>query len=143
MTPPTTAQTETMHKLYVAMTGLDIPYTMQRHYSWESWLVAGHTQPDLELVVHYIKRRIKEGRREKESLLFRNMIQNKENFAEDLAIAKAESRNSPRMAPDKIRVLRATGRAENPPQAKPEPVRGHVEKLIRELHEAVEKRDIP
>ena len=104
----TTIQTKTLHDEYNRLTGLDIPYSMSKHYGWEQWIVHGYTQSDLAPVVNYIRRRIKERRREKESLLFRNLIQNYDNFGEDLAMAKAENRVPQRTERD--RVLAAVGR---------------------------------
>lgn len=105
MNPP---DTKTIHARYNQITGFNIPYTMMRHYYWERWLAKGYTAHDLELVVTYIKCRIRDKRREKESLLLRNLISNPDGFAEDLAMARAGKRVYHPTARD--RILRSTGR---------------------------------
>lgn len=94
MNPPTSADTEKIHAQYKALAGLDVPYTMQAHFMWESWLAAGFNEPDLACVIRYLKSKIKDGKRPKESLLPRNLIQRTDFFGEDLAIARAEARNT-------------------------------------------------
>lgn len=106
----TTEQTQDIHRHYVAVTGLDVPFSMQRHYAWEKWLAHGLTESDLDLIVRYIKRRISKRRREKESLLFRNLIERPDNALEDLSIARAESREP--VKTERTRVLESTGRKE-------------------------------
>lgn len=119
MNPPTTQQTQAIHSAYKALTGLDVPYTMQLHYAWEQWLINGWQEPDLACVVRYIKVKIKEGKRPKESLLPRNLIQRTDFFAEDLAIARAESRNTRTETPRQS-ILRSAGMAtEKKTEARP------------------------
>lgn len=121
MNPPSTQDTQLIHKQYRALTGLDVPYSMQTHFMWEAWLAAGYTEPDLACVVRYIKRRIGEKRREKESLLLRNLIARQGNFAEDLSLCRAESRQYEARTKDasKKSVMAATGRTMTEPEARP------------------------
>lgn len=107
--PPTTEQTAAIHKQYCCLTGLQVPYTMTQHFMWESFLAAGFTEPDLAVVVRHLKKKIREGKRPKESLLPRNIIQRIDFFGEDLAIAKAEAK--PRETP-RQEILRAVHRTE-------------------------------
>jgi len=111
--PPSSDDTQRIHAQYRALTGLDVPYTMQLHYAWEQWLINGWKEPDLACVVRYIKQKIKEGKRPKESLLPRNLVMRCEFFAEDLAISRAESRNERKETPRQS-ILRAAGRPEQP-----------------------------
>ncbi len=109
MTPPTTDQTKTFHTRWQQLTGLDLPYDLSRHFAWEIWIAKGLTVADLESLVSYIKKRIKAGRREKESLMFRNMVNNVDNALEDISIARAETRNE-RIQTPRQRVLAQSGR---------------------------------
>lgn len=93
MNPPTCQQTQSIHELYNRLTGLAIPYSMQRHFHWEQWLVRGHTTQDLELVIRYLRSRVSDGKRQRECLLFRNVIANVESFEEDLSMARSNSRD--------------------------------------------------
>lgn len=111
MNPPTMEQTKLLHARWQQLTGLEVPYDFSRHFAWEMWISKGLTIADLETIVAYIKKRIKQGRREKESLMFRNMVNNVDNAIEDLSIARAESRNSRTESP-KAEILRAAGYVE-------------------------------
>lgn len=115
MSLPTTQDTEKIHAQYRAFTGMDIAYTMECRFYWEAFLVAGLTESDLACVVRYIKGRMKKGRREIESLAMRNLVRNLQNFREDLATARAESRNTVTETPRQS-VLRATGRTAETPE---------------------------
>lgn len=90
---PNPEQVDWLHQCYTALTRLEVPLSISRRFAWENFLEQGHGQPELELVVRFIKRRIKEGRRYPESLRFRNLIEFTENFAEDLSMARAEERS--------------------------------------------------
>lgn len=104
-------QTKALHSRWQQLTGLEVPYDFSRHFAWEMWISKGLTITDLETIVVYIKKRIKQGRREKESLMFRNMVNNVDNAIEDLSIARAEARNSRTESP-KAEILRAAGHIE-------------------------------
>lgn len=111
MIPSTTDDIKKLHAQYCALTGLQVPFTTQSIFMWENWLFCGFSEPDLACVVRYLKLKIKEGKRPKESLLPRNLIQRTDFFGEDLAIARAESRNKPSNSP-KAEILRAAGYVE-------------------------------
>lgn len=87
---PTTSDTREIHDEYCKLTRLDSRYSMQTHFVWESWLAQGYTRDDLALVVGYIWRRIKAGKRERESFKLSVLIGNLSRWEEDLAIAKSE-----------------------------------------------------
>lgn len=98
MNPPTTEQTQSMHHVYNLLSGLAIPFSMSLHFRYEMLIAQGMTADDLGLVINYVKRRIREKRRERESLLPRNILRDYSNFQEDLSMARAEQRSqlSPR-----------------------------------------------
>lgn len=102
-----------LHQAYVAMSGLDVPITMARLSTWEMFVAAGHTDKDLRLVLEHVRRLNRQGMNY--SLGFRNRIQDLDSFGELLAEAKALARK-PKYAPDKARVLRRTGRPDEPDQ---------------------------
>ncbi len=112
MTPPTTDQTKSVHMEYQRLTGHEIPWSMYRHYCWERWIASGFVRNDLASVVDYIRKRIREKKRQPEALLFRNLIQNPDNFAEDLSMARALSRVPVRTNRD--RTLELIGRKLEP-----------------------------
>lgn len=97
-----------VHKVFVELTGMPLVLTMGRIFIYEQWLLQ-FTEADLRVVVPYIKKGIKSGRRQPGALKFSNLIENPERFEEDLSMARAESR---RPLVDKGRgdALRATGR---------------------------------
>ncbi len=109
----TTAQIKSMHEEYCRITGLDLPFSMKHHFQWEVW-AAHFTMADLALVVAYIRRRIKEKKRERESLKFSLLIGDYDRFAEDLSMARSESRIPP-IAPHKAATLRSSGRLDVEP----------------------------
>ena len=105
---PTTEQTHLIHSQYKALTGIEAEYTMTSRFIWEAFLARGYTESDLACCVRYIKERIKQKRREKESLMMRNLVYNLDYFAETLSMARAESRNERTESP-KAEILRAAG----------------------------------
>lgn len=136
MTPPTTAQTAAMHNLWMALTKQTKPYSISDHFRWEVWFGQGWNQADLQLVISYIWKRVKAGKRERESFKLSNLL-DIDRFAEDLSMAKSEARK-PVVAPDKISVLRATGRAESQPQAQPERVQAIVARALQQIRKEIE-----
>lgn len=93
----------------VAIEGLHEDYTMSQHFRFEQWLARGFTKDDLAIVIRYMRYRIRMGKREKESLLLRNLISNPDNFSEELSMARSWSR-APKGHTDKASVLKASGR---------------------------------
>lgn len=83
---------------------------MQRIYAWELWLTEFRS-PDLELVVSHVRGKIREKPKLLRCLKFEWFICNRENFAEDLAEARAMSR-LPHRDRGRESVLLATGRQE-------------------------------
>lgn len=104
--------TRAIHEYFneqVRIEGLEIPYTMSNHFAWETWLFNKFTKDDLALVIRYMRYRIRMGKREKESLLLRNLISNPDEFSENLSMARSWSR-APKGHTDKSGVLKASGR---------------------------------
>lgn len=118
---------------------MDIKYTTYHGFAWERFLAEGFTDVDLRLVCGYLRREIRSGKSKltMASLKFRNLIEDLPAFADHRAIALACARKAV-AAPDKARVLRATGREESPPQAKPEAVAGLVERCLQQIRKEIE-----
>jgi hypothetical protein len=88
---PTTSQTREVHELYVRLTKVPHRYTMSSHFAIESWLADGYTADDLTAVVGYIWRRIKAGKRERESFKFAVLFGDRGKWDDDLSMARSES----------------------------------------------------
>lgn len=113
---PNNKTIESLHAAYTRLTGYVLQLDMAREYEWFQWQRRGFTEQDLALVINYIKRGIREGRRNQGALKFSNLIVSSDFFEEDLAEAKALAR-MPKPNPHKQEVLRATGRIEQPSQS--------------------------
>ncbi len=101
-----------LYDCYVTATKLDLKLTMGLTFQLERFAVEGFTCDDVNLVVAYLWRRIKAGKRQKECLLPRNLIVNTDEFAENLSMARSESRSlQTKPDPRKESVLKATGRS--------------------------------
>lgn len=90
-----------LHAMYQQLTGWDLPLSLGRMFTWERWIFMGWREPELQLVIEFIKQRIKEQRRRTESLRFENLVRDTERFSEDLAEARALARRpkpTPRQA---------------------------------------------
>lgn len=100
-----------LHQAYVNGSGLVVEFTMSRIHAWQLWRSRGWGFADLGLVLKYLKRMIKEGKKWQSSLGFRALIENTDAFEELLAMARAQARQ-PKVDRAKAEVLRATGRKE-------------------------------
>lgn len=105
--------TQKLHDEYCRLTHLNIPLSLQRMYAWEMWSLE-FKLPDLEIVVRHIERKVKDRGRLYRCFKFEWFICNRENFAEDLAEARALMRVH-RPNPHRDEVLRITGRPEKQP----------------------------
>jgi hypothetical protein len=135
------AQIPEMHAEYQRVTRLNAPYRINYEYPWSLWLSEGWGKKELGLVVAHIRKRMKQGRRFAESLTFKNLICDRDKFAEDLSIATAENR-APRIDHERKFVLEATGRSAEPEPAKtmtPAQVMEQSKKLAAMLKEWREK----
>lgn len=92
MNNPNEPEIHRLHKAYCDLVG-DLPLTLDRIYWWGQWLKNGWTYVELRLVVEHLQRGIKDGKRFPGSLRWSRLIQDAENFGEELILAKAETRN--------------------------------------------------
>lgn len=90
MTPA--AHIAELHRAYVNLTGLDVALNMDRERTWFEWLNYRRDDPftaaDLKLVIDFLRRGIREERRNAGSLRFRNLIGSPDDFDEDRAAAR-------------------------------------------------------
>lgn len=118
-------QTNDLHTAYCALSGLVVPLTIQRIFTWEAWSVrdGARTKADLELVVRYVKKA--KAKFAGTMLRFDRLIGNTEFFDELKAEAEQANRvrtalndpaRRPRMDPARAETLRSAGRSgEVPP----------------------------
>lgn len=104
-----TKSVKPLHDAYCRLSGMQIQLTMSRLMSWEQWLAHGWTEQDLAAVIGLIRRKIKLGQRWTSSLHFRNLIENRDVFEEDLAEARSERQFRKQFTP-RNQALAATGR---------------------------------
>lgn len=64
-----------------------------REQAWHAFIQAGFTLEDLDTVLTWLNRRIREGKRDTGSRRFSTLIANLDRFDEELSMAKAEKRN--------------------------------------------------
>jgi hypothetical protein len=111
-----------LHKVYCALSGMEVQNTLGRIWAWERWLLEGWTEPDLVLVIKHLKAAIAKGERRPSSLMFASLIQDTERFEELLSLARALSRR-PVIDTGRREVLRDFGRHDTPPTPDAKPVR--------------------
>jgi len=98
-----------LHTAYVQLTGYDIALNFERERFWFEWMKRGFTEPDLRLVVDYLRKFIKSGERHPASLLFRNLIADVDKFEEDRNLYRSMARKKP-VNYGRAQVSRDTGR---------------------------------
>jgi hypothetical protein len=76
-----------------------------REEAWARFIKAGFTVQDLETVILWIKRRIREGKRDIGALRFSTLISATERFEEELGLSLAEKRNAKPAATPRERVI--------------------------------------
>src|SRR6185295_17265726 len=104
----TTEDHTSIHALYQWLTDRDVAMTMQDHYRWSQYKAHGWDESHLQLVIPFIKLRIKHRRRFEESLRLHNLI-DPDRFADALADAIAELRQRPT---PRAKALQSIGRQE-------------------------------
>lgn len=105
------------HALYGRVTGRQLALHPARMFAWEKFLVVHKfTEGDIEMVLHYLQKQIREGNNFPAALWFRNTIEDPIKFEELLNDARARKRNALPAKTDKDNVLCATGRC--PPSSK-------------------------
>jgi len=79
------------HALYCRQTGQRVSLRFDRERLWYEFFHAGFTQADLQRVVSYLQREIREGRRNVGALKLSNLLQ-LDRFEEDLNIRRVQLR---------------------------------------------------
>ena len=77
------------HALYCRLTGQCVVLRMDRLLLWDQLFQAGFTQTDLQKVIRYLQREIREGRRNVGALKLSNLLQ-LDRFEEDLNISRVQ-----------------------------------------------------
>lgn len=75
------------HALYCRLTGQRVSLRFDRERLWYELFRAGFTQADLQKVIRYLQREIREGRRNVGALKLSNLLQ-LDRFEEDLNISR-------------------------------------------------------
>lgn len=104
---------EPLHSCYCQATTRHIPYNVSFHYRWALWASKGWSRDDLLVVIAFIKRKIKDKRRQPESLRLYNLL-DPDRFAEDLCDSRQEARKS--QPTPRSEALRTIGRTEPEPE---------------------------
>jgi hypothetical protein len=128
-----------LHAVWNSATGQDLPLVLcdyAREFGYHQFIQAGFGGPEIETVVRYLKRKIKEGSRLDGCLRWSNCIGNITRFAEDLAMSRAEARNAKPPLTPKERVMeqaRPTAVAMRPEatQITAKPIAHYIEALRR------------
>ena len=77
------------HALYCRLTGQRVSLRFDRERLWYELLQAGFNQADLQRVIRYLQREIREGRRNVGALKLSNLLQ-LDRFEEDLNISRVQ-----------------------------------------------------
>ena len=77
------------HALYCRLTGQRVSLRFDRERLWYELFHAGFTQTDLQRVIRYLQREIREGRRNVGALKLSNLLQ-LDRFEEDLNISQVQ-----------------------------------------------------
>ena len=92
------------HQLYCQLTGQSLRLGFDRERQWYEWLRAGFTLEDLQRVIVYLQREIRQGRRNVGALKLSNLLQ-PDRFEEDFNIRRVRlepPRPAPGQAPDPL-----------------------------------------
>ena len=77
------------HALYCRLTGQRVSLRFDRERLWYELFHAGFTEADLQRVIHYLQREIREGRRNVGALKLSNLL-HLDRFEEDLNISRVQ-----------------------------------------------------
>src|SRR5208283_819590 len=86
------------HALYCRLTGQHVSLRFDRERLWFELFHAGFNEADLQRVVRYLQREIREGRRNVGALKLSNLLQ-PDRFEEDLNIRRVRLEPLPRPGP--------------------------------------------
>lgn len=78
-----------VHALYCRLTGQRVSLRFDRERLWYELFHAGFTEADLQRVIRYLQREIREGRRNVGALKLSNLLQ-VDRFEEDLNISRVQ-----------------------------------------------------
>jgi hypothetical protein len=81
------ARIQQAHALYCRLTGQRVSLRFDRERLWYELFQAGFTEADLQRVIRYLQREIREGRRNVGALKLSNLLQ-LDRFEEDLNISR-------------------------------------------------------
>lgn len=81
------ARIQQAHALYCRLTGQSVSLRFDRERLWCDFFRAGFTETDLQRVVRYLQREIREGRRNVGALKLYNLLQ-PDRFEDDLNISR-------------------------------------------------------
>ena len=88
------------HALYCRLTGQRLSLRFDRERLWCELFLAGFTEADVQRVIRYLQREIREGRRKVGALKLSNLLQ-LDRFEEDLNISRVQlyASKAPKPAP--------------------------------------------
>jgi hypothetical protein len=96
--PVDAAAINAAHQLYGQLTGQSLRLAFDRERLWYELLRAGYGLEDLRVVITYLQREIRAGRRNVGALKLSNLLQ-PDRFEEDLQISRVRLRPSPSSPP--------------------------------------------
>jgi hypothetical protein len=112
------------HALYCRLTGQRVSLRFDRERLWYELFHAGFNQDDLQRVVRYLQREIREGRRNVGALKLSNLLQ-LDRFEEDLNISRVQL-----YAPKPLKPIAPAGAA---PPPSPEEVEASRQRALQIL----------
>ena len=83
------ARIQQAHALYCRLTGQRVSLRFDRERLWYELFQAGFTEADLQRVIRYLQREIREGRRNVGALKLYNLLQ-PDRFEDDLNISRVQ-----------------------------------------------------
>lgn len=86
------------HALYCRLTGQRVSLRFDRERLWYELFHAGFNEADLQRVIRYLQREIREGRRNVGALKLSNLLQI-DRFEEDLNISRVQLYAPPKLPP--------------------------------------------
>jgi hypothetical protein len=134
-------QIETLHALYNQITGFNLVLAEYgRERFWYEFLKKGFTEPDLRLVLTYIKQQIKAGKKGQGSLRFSYLIERPDMFEEERAFAKTALLSRKPQPTEKEKVIQVFRPqvAESTLSINCKPVRDIMPKLFEQMRKSAE-----
>lgn len=93
----TDAEINLLHSTYCKFTGFNLPMVSicdTRRMAWQRFAAAGHTQKELETVLIYLHRRIRDDHWDRGCTRFTRIVEDLNHFEEIFAEASADRRNA-------------------------------------------------